>query len=129
MVIATDEESYKVMGFANQEYASETDKFENFETIADFLRRVNPRLREITPQDVATIYLMKHLSSIIKGVSVREGMEGRYIDAMNYLRLHLGMGVEHGFNKQGPPTLAEYMGDEPSQNIVSQAAMDAAVKR
>lgn len=83
--------SFTIMEQANAEYASDADKFENFKTIAAFLGTVNPRLAQLQPEDVALIYFMKHLSSIIKGISNRESMDGRYADAINYLLLHRGI--------------------------------------
>lgn len=80
-----------IMEQANQEYASDEEKFDNFVGIAEFFKRFNPRLKDITPHDVAGIYFLKHFISITKGISKREGMEGRYKDAINYQYLMAGM--------------------------------------
>lgn len=85
-----DVQAYKIMDIANDEYAAEGDKFENFKTIAAYIRELKPSLN-VAPEDIALVYFMKHLSSIVKGISKREDMRGRYIDAMNYLRLHYGI--------------------------------------
>lgn len=80
-----------IMGAANQEYASEEGRFDNFIAIAEFFRRTNPRLSQITPQDVAWIYRLKHMISVIKGVSIREDLSGRIMDDINYGLLISGM--------------------------------------
>ena len=85
------EECFETMGFANQEYASEGNKFDNFEGIAEFMRRFNPRLKDITDVDVGWIYRLKHIISEIKGVSLREDMHGRHVDDINYGLLIAGM--------------------------------------
>ena len=81
----------EIMEKANQEYASDEEKFDNFVGIAEFFKRFNPRLAEITPHDVAAIYFLKHFISTVKGISNREDMEGRYKDAINYGYLMAGM--------------------------------------
>lgn len=85
------DKGFETMGLANQEYASEEGKFDNFIGIAEFMRRFNPRLKDITPQDVAWIYRMKHMVARIKGISLREDMEGRALDDQNYGLLIAGM--------------------------------------
>lgn len=79
-----------VMSQGSQEYASADNKFDNFDRAARELRR-NERLADITAYDVALVYFRKHVDSIVGGVSLREDMRGRYIDAINYLLLLAGM--------------------------------------
>lgn len=86
-----DEKNYSIMEQASKEYANDTDKFANFKGIADFCKTFIPRLKDITPADVAFIYMMKHLISIMKGVSIRESMEGRHTDFQNYAKLLYGL--------------------------------------
>lgn len=93
LIDAFDTKCYDTLAIANKEYAHEDEKFNNFMTIAGLLR-CNPRLKEIQPQDVALVFLMKHLVSIMGGVSIREDMSGRYVDVCNYLKLHYGMHIE-----------------------------------
>ena len=78
------------MSLANKEYAREGDKFDNFNRIAAQLRR-NPDLANVTNVDVAKVYLLKHIDSLIGGVSLREPMEGRLIDIIAYVLLIGGM--------------------------------------
>ena len=89
-----DIEGFEILNKANKEYASEENKFDNFEGIADFMRRFNPRLAEMTAEDVGWIYRLKHIISQIKDVSLREDMRGREIDDLNYGRLIAGMRAE-----------------------------------
>ncbi len=88
-----DDTCNTTLGIANKEYALEEEKFNNFKTIATILR-CTPRLKDIEPQDVALVFLMKHLISIMGGISIREDMRGRYVDVVNYMKLHYGMHVE-----------------------------------
>ena len=74
-----DRQAYAVLMNAEKEYASCSDSLENFHTVATML--------SLPSRTVACVYLMKHVNSICKGVSLREGMRGRIVDAMNYLRL------------------------------------------
>jgi hypothetical protein len=85
------DEAFDTMGLANQEYASEGNKFDHFEGIAEFMRRFNPRLKDITAVDVAWVYRLKHMISEIKATSLREPMRGRNIDDLNYGLLIAGM--------------------------------------
>jgi len=71
---------------ADQEYAHELDKFYNFKEIAALLQN-----ERIGPYEVACIYFLKHVFSIVRGVSNREEMEGRFIDARNYIDLMAGI--------------------------------------
>lgn len=87
-VESLDTRCNEILGLANREYASEDNKFYNFEVIASLMSQGG---RKITPHDVASIYMLKHMFSIVRGVSKRETMEGRYIDAINYLKLMAGM--------------------------------------
>jgi hypothetical protein len=86
-----DEKSLEIMGIANIEYANDSNKFSNFDITAAILREINPRLAEMRPEDVALVFLIKHLLTIAKGESLREDMEGRYHDEVNYTKLHYGM--------------------------------------
>ena len=74
---------------ADQEYAHELDKFYNFKEIAALLQN-----ERIGPYEVACIYFLKHVFSIVRGVSNREEMEGRFIDARNYTDLMAGLWQE-----------------------------------
>ena len=74
-----DHEGHTIMEAAHQEYASEADRLQNFNLRAG--------MGGLTPRQVLTNDLGKHILSIFKGVSLREPMRGRIIDAMNYLRL------------------------------------------
>lgn len=87
-------ESAEVMRGASREYASDDDKFFNFRMVAALIGQ-NPRLFHISQDDlayiVASIYYLKHVFSIVRGVSEREDMRGRFIDARNYTDLIHGM--------------------------------------
>jgi hypothetical protein len=74
-----DDDAYRVLTEARQEYASDHDIFAGFCKIAEVC--------ELTPRQVIVVLMTKHLLAIEKGVSLRESMRGRYIDVMNYLRL------------------------------------------
>lgn len=82
-------EASQVMGVASDEYASEGDKFFNFKAVAEMLQS-----SAIGPYEVACIYALKHIFSIVRGVSKREGMRGRFIDARNYIDLLAGIWEE-----------------------------------
>jgi hypothetical protein len=86
-----NKECEETLGTANKEYARDDDKFNNFEVTAYILRQINPRLAEIRSEDIAFIFMMKHLFSIAKGVSLREPMRGRFKDCHNYLHLIHGI--------------------------------------
>lgn len=87
-----DEKAYVILNQANDEYAKNTNKFENFDMIADFFNAALPEFDgKFKPQHVAIIYFLKHFISIMKDVSIREDMSGRFIDAANYIRLIDGM--------------------------------------
>lgn len=88
---AIDIKAWTILEQANAEYANAANKFQNFDEAANLLSKYVPELANIKPQHVAFIYFFKHLTSILNGVSIRENMDGRYIDAMNYLRLIMGM--------------------------------------
>lgn len=87
-------EAEDTLDVANKEYATEESKFNNFELTASILREMNPRLKDIQPEDIAFIFMMKHLFSIAAGVSLREDMRGRYKDCLNYIHLHHGIWYE-----------------------------------
>lgn len=89
-----NDEATQIMRAASVEYAADEDKFFNFRLVADILGQ-HPRLEDI-PQDelthiVASVYFLKHVFSIVRNVSTREDMRGRYIDARNYLDLMHGI--------------------------------------
>ena len=93
MVLVKDlnAEAEDTLDVANKEYATEESKFNNFELTANIIREMNPRLKQIQAEDVALIFMMKHLFSIAAGVSLREDMRGRYKDCLNYIHLHHGI--------------------------------------
>lgn len=70
-----------------KEYANSTDRFANFDRLADTLN--------LTRLQIAQVYLQKHLDSInhyIKtGTEGAEPIEGRFVDAITYLSLMAGM--------------------------------------
>jgi hypothetical protein len=86
-----DQQCNEVLGIANREYAAGDNKFYNFDMIASLMSCGE---KEFTPHDIASVYFMKHAMSIIRGVSEREDMSGRYMDAVNYLKLMAGMHEE-----------------------------------
>jgi hypothetical protein len=95
LVRELNKEAEKTLDTANSEYATNDSKFNNFEVTAQILRAMCPRLSEIQPEDIALIFMMKHLFSIAKGVSLREDMRGRYKDCLNYIHLHHGIWMEN----------------------------------
>ena len=74
-----DEETYITLTKAQKEYASGSDPFENFEVLG--------RVLGLPPRKVLAVYLLKHVVSLVKGVSLREPLRGRIIDAIGYLKL------------------------------------------
>lgn len=64
---------------ANQEYGSDSDVLSHFKVAAEILLT--------TPQRILCTHLVKHIVSISRGVSLREAMYGRILDAINYLIL------------------------------------------
>lgn len=80
------DECRSTLSIAAREYAEMEGRFSNFERSALALKR-NPRLLHITRGDVARVFLQKHIDSIMGGVSIREAMRGRIVDAINYLVL------------------------------------------
>jgi hypothetical protein len=74
-----DDETYITLVKAQEEYASSSNPFENFEVLG--------RLLGISPRQVLAVYLLKHVVSLVKGVSLREALRGRVIDAIGYLKL------------------------------------------
>lgn len=93
-----DSDCNEILGIANKEYAAEEDKFFNFRTVASLLGEA-PHLKDITPHDIASIYFLKHVFSIVRGFSQREDMMGRYHDAANYIKLMAGMYQESRVDK------------------------------
>lgn len=90
----TNKRCEETLRTANREYATEEDKFSNFHVTASILREINPRLKEIKSEDIAFIFMMKHLFSIAKGISLRESLQGRFDDCHNYLHLIHGIHVD-----------------------------------
>lgn len=74
-----DAEAYELMHKSEIEYGSSKDRLRNFNAIGEFLER--------PAREVLLVFFMKHVLSISTGISLREPMRGRVIDAMNYLRL------------------------------------------
>lgn len=104
-----DEEAYEIMSQASKEYASDEDKFANFKGVADFCRTFIPELDRIKPQHVALIFMLKHLISVSKGVSLREDMRGRHKDLQNYARLLFGMDEEDKMAGEGEDGTYEFV--------------------
>ncbi len=88
----------EVMLSKRDDYASEDDPWENFETVA--------LMTGVTREQVALTYLLKHIQSIAKAVTENphcgnefywvkstggEGLKQRFVDARNYLALLAGM--------------------------------------
>ena len=83
----------EIMGFKRTEYAAAEDRLENFRTIAEFTGT--------TMEQVALLYLLKHIQSIAVAVETNnrrwywgnvdgEGLKQRIADARNYLLLLAG---------------------------------------
>lgn len=75
---------------ANLEYGSVMDKVDRlafFSEVASWI--------QVTPRNVLLVLLSKHLRSIFSGVSVREEMYGRIIDAIAYMCLLAYMDVSN----------------------------------
>ena len=77
---------FDIMRAADAEYASETDKFANFKWQAEVEGR--------TPEQVAITFLLKHVRALVRGISIREPMEGRICDIINYALLIAGIRAE-----------------------------------
>ena len=83
------EEENRIMLVKGEEYTvSDVDKFKNFKSIADRMKS--------SPEEVALVYLLKHMDSIRNYVlhgkeSSDEPIIGRIMDARNYLLLLGGM--------------------------------------
>jgi len=74
------EEASALYAEKNRSYASDEDALGNFSSIATALG--------LRPEEVACIFLNKHIQSIysyFRTGAVTEGMRGRFIDAINYL--------------------------------------------
>lgn len=74
----------EIWATAHQEYAHEDYLTFNFDETAKFLSQ-NPRLKDITPYDVAVALMTKHMFSVAKQNSLREDLSGRFTDIHNYL--------------------------------------------
>jgi uncharacterized protein YifE (UPF0438 family) len=82
------EENEIMLGKGKEYTVSDEDKFKNFKSIAE---RMNT-----SSEQVAMIYLLKHMDSIrnytLHGIEASdESIEGRIMDARNYLLLLGGM--------------------------------------
>ena len=86
---SVQEEENRIMLTKGEEYTvSDVDKFKNFKSIADRMKS--------SPEEVALVYLLKHMDSIRNYVlhgeeSSDEPIIGRIMDARNYLLLLGGM--------------------------------------
>lgn len=69
---------------AHEEYASDSSVTFNFAIIAGMLKE-NANTPGITSYEVAAVYLMKHIFSLVRDHSARESMTSRFTDAHNYL--------------------------------------------
>jgi len=82
---SVQEEENRIMLTKGEEYTvSDEDKFKNFKSIADRMKSA--------PEEVAMVYLLKHMDSIRNYVlhgteSSDEPIMGRIMDARNYLLL------------------------------------------
>jgi len=94
------EEENKIMLVKGEEYTvSDEDKFKNFKSIGDRM--------DLKAEEVALIYLLKHMDSIrnyvLNGKEVSdEPIIGRIQDARNYLLL-LGGIIEESKSFEGKP--------------------------
>ncbi len=88
----------EVMMAKKVDYASEDNRWENFESVA--------LMTGVTREQVALTYLLKHIQSIAKAITEDpnagmqfywvkstggEGLKQRFVDARNYLALLAGM--------------------------------------
>lgn len=85
------EKAKEIRKSKNPAYAGEHDFHQNFKTIAKYL--------EIRPIAVASIYLWKHISSILsyakdEEVPQAEPMETRFADCINYLLILYSLYIE-----------------------------------
>jgi len=81
----------KLLNYKRGEYATSTDRLENFRSVAE--------MAGCTMSEVALIYLLKHIQSIATQVKSKnfdwkmtteagtEGLKQRFVDAVNYLHL------------------------------------------
>lgn len=73
------DECLTTLGEKGRDYADKTDAFEHLKQIA---QDVN-----LPVQKVIHVFLMKHIRTILKGVSTTEPIGKRCIDAINYIVL------------------------------------------
>ena len=119
------------LNVANNEYATEVNKFNNFHVTAMICREMNPRLKDIEGEDIAFIFLMKHLFSIAAGISIREPMRGRYKDLINYIFIHFGITEEKRLDDSRCIEVEDHHpgdGVGPSPDVVSEEAMIAMLR-
>ena len=74
-----DKTTNEILSMAALEYSSVADRLDNFKRLAAAVG--------ITPYQVGCVFLLKHIDSITRNVSIREGMAGRFHDAANYIKL------------------------------------------
>lgn len=113
LVEEMNDECEQTLDQANREYATDVDKFNNFHVTAFILREINPRLKDIQAEDIAFIFMVKHLFSIAKGVSIREDMRGRFKDCINYIHLIHGIHVDKKEDIEAAETHQVLMQDSP----------------
>lgn len=94
---SVQKEENRLMITKGEEYTvSDEDKFKNFKSIADRMK--------MSPEQIALIYLLKHMDSIRNYVlhgkeSSDEPIMGRIMDARNYLLL-LGGIIEENMDRR-----------------------------
>lgn len=115
---------YDTLSKAGKEYAGGTDALDNFKLIASIVG--------VEPRQVAFTYLMKHVISIGKGVSIREGMRGRVVDAINYLYIIAALDKETEIDQTGDlspvpdgrvSTVPDPLGQEPTLEVGEQQSV------
>ncbi len=74
-----DTQCHDILSAAAKEYSCEADRLDNFKRMAAAVG--------ITPYQVGCVFLLKHIDSITRNVSIRESMAGRFHDAANYIKL------------------------------------------
>jgi len=78
-ILSFDATCASILTDASKEYSSEVDRLDNFKRLGAMVG--------ITPYQVACVFLLKHIDSITRNVSIREPMMGRFQDAANYIKL------------------------------------------
>lgn len=94
-------EGEDILRIANDEYAENESKFNNFEVTAQIMCLLFPELAPVyKPIHSAAGFMIKHMISTCKGVSIREPMSGRFTDLRNYWHLIEGLTDEMGEDKK-----------------------------